>query len=208
MLVIGILGGVASGKSLVSRQLVALGARLLDADRAGHEVLYEEKVKQAIRERWGDAVFNELGEVNRSAVANIVFAPEPHGPGELTFLEQLTHPRIREKLNTIIATERAAGVTPAMVLDAPVMLKSGWDTICDRVLFVDANRTHRLERARARGWSEADFDAREAAQVPLETKRQRADALIRNNGTQEETREQVEQFWLSLGLGLHQARSS
>ena len=208
MLVIGILGGVASGKSLVSQQLVALGARLLDADRAGHEVLFEDKVKQAIRERWGDAVFNEDGEVNRTAVANIVFGSAPNGPRELTFLEQLTHPRIREKLNAIIATERAAGATPAMVLDAPVMLKSGWDTICDCVLFVDANRENRLERAQARGWSEADFDAREAAQVSLETKRQRADATIHNDGTIEETREQVEQFWLSLGLGLHQAPTS
>ena len=207
MLVIGILGGVASGKSLVSQQLVALGGRLLDADRAGHEVLHQSDVKQSIRNRWGDTVFHPEGEVHRAAVAAIVFGPPPEGPHELHFLEQLTHPRIREKLTTTITAERAAGTTPALVLDAPVMLKTGWDAICDSILFVEANRENRLQRALTRGWSEADFDAREAAQTALELKQKRADWIIDNNGTVEQTKLQIERIWKSLGLRTPETRS-
>lgn len=207
MLVIGILGGVASGKSLVARHLVSLGGQLLDADRAGHEVLREEEVKQIVRERWGDSVFTPEGEVNRAAVADIVFGPPPQGPQELQFLEQLTHPRIRGKLTATITAARDAKILPALILDAPVMLKSGWDAICDHVLFVEASRENRLRRAQTRGWSEADFDAREAAQTALETKRKRADLVIDNNGTEEQTTRQITQFWQSLGLHTSDHRS-
>ena len=102
MNVIGILGGVASGKSLVTEQLKQLGAETLDADRFGHEVLREEQVKKALRERWGDAVFDAHGEVSRPSLAKIVFGPPPHGPKELTELEKITHPRITDRLRICI----------------------------------------------------------------------------------------------------------
>src|SRR5206468_438085 len=86
--VIGLVGGVASGKSLIAGQLADLGAVVLDADRAGHEVLDEPEVRAALRRRWGDAVFGTNGAVNRTSVGRIVFAPPPDGPRELQFLEQ------------------------------------------------------------------------------------------------------------------------
>jgi dephospho-CoA kinase len=200
MLVIGIVGGVASGKSLIAKQLEDCGAKVLDADRVGHEVLNQKEVKEAIRDRWGDRVFDTQGGVDRRAIAEIVFAAPPSGFPELNFLEQLTHPRIKLALRNQLDTLAAQG-TKVAVLDAAVMIKSGWDQICDKILFIDVPYPVRLNRAKQRGWTEAALVQREASQVPLETKRARADQTIDNSGTLEQTREQVEAFWKTLDSG-------
>jgi len=98
MKTLGLLGGVASGKSLVSGQLADLGAVVLDADRAGHEALRLPCVEEAARQRWGNKVFGPDGHVDRRSLAKIVFAPPPDGPKERKFLEDLTHPEIGRRL--------------------------------------------------------------------------------------------------------------
>lgn len=198
MYVIGILGGIASGKSVVTEQLKQLGAETWDADRAGHEVLCEDSVKKLIRKRWGEKVFTPLGEVYRPALAQIVFSPPPEGPVELAELEKISHPRIADRLHVRIDELKQRGKTAALVLDAPVMMKAGWDKFCDRILFVDAPREQRVERAAKRGWSDKEFAAREAAQESLDEKRQRADWIIDNSGNIESTMKQVRQFWQTL----------
>lgn len=208
MQVIGILGGVASGKSAVTRMLAELGCGVLDADRAGHEALRQPEIKQAIRHRWGEAVFDADGEIDRQAVAKIVFAPpvaesETRAGGERTrqinderkFLERLTHGRIAAALKRQADAMAAESRVAAIVLDAAVLLEAGWDAMCDVLVFVDAPAHTRRERARSRGWSEAEFAAREAAQESLEVKRQRADFEIDNSGDLEHLRGQVERFW-------------
>ena len=194
MLVIGIAGGVASGKSLVANHFEQLGAVVLDADGVGHAVLEEPEVRQAIRRRWGPAVFDPQGHVQRSSLAKIVFAPPPTGPTELTHLEEITHPRIRKQLEQQVADLRGQGATAA-VLDAAVMFKAGWEDFCDTIVFVDAPRELRLRRARERGWDESEFDRREASQRPIEEKRRRADVVIDNSGTPPQTKQQVETIW-------------
>ncbi len=178
--VLGLLGGIASGKSYVANLLAAQGAVVLDADRAGHEVLNDRNVQWALQNRWGKQVFTAQGDVDRKAVGAIVFAD----PAELKFLEQLTHPqigeRLRQQLTAIQDTHRGSEDTLAAVLDAPVMLKAGWDALCDEIWFIDAPREVRLQRALDRGWSPEQFQAREAAQEPLEEKRLRADRIIEN----------------------------
>jgi dephospho-CoA kinase len=197
MKVVGLLGGVASGKSLVARQLCDLGAGLLDGDRAGHEVLRVPEVERLVRRRWGDAVFAADGHVDRRALARIVFAPPPDGPRELEHLEQITHPKITDRLREQAAVLAAAGM-PAAVLDAPVMLKAGWNKFCDSIVFVDASREVRQARAQDRGWSQEEFSAREAAQESLDVKRRLADTIVDNSGSAEATRAQVERLWQSL----------
>ena len=81
------------------------------------------------------------------------------------------------------------------VLAAPVLLEAGWGPTCDILLMVDVPREIRLERARQRGWSEAEFDRREAAQWPVEDKRREAHFVLANNGSQEELRQAVREFW-------------
>jgi dephospho-CoA kinase len=204
-MLIGVLGGIASGKSEVSAALERLGARRLDADRIGHEVLEDSDVKAALGQRWGAAIFDAQWRVDRRRIAAIVFAAPPRGPAELSFLEQWTHPRIGQRLRDQLATWSRTQQVRVAVLDAPVMLKTGWAALCDQLLYVDAPHAQRLERARRRGWSEAEFDAREAAQEALDVKRSQADVIIDNSSALEYTFAQVNQFWRSQvepGLGL------
>ena len=196
MRVIGLIGGIASGKSLVARQLVDLGAGWLDADRAGHEVLELADVREAIRQRWGNEVFGADGKLSRPAIGRRVFGAES-ATADREFLENVTHPRIGELLGRQAADLEAEG-KQVLVLDAPLLIEAGWNEFCDKTVFVDAPREVRLQRARERGWSEAEFDAREAAQTSLDIKRKRADVILDNSGSAEATREQVERLWRSL----------
>src|SRR5262249_39719867 len=113
------------------------------------------------------------------------------------FLEQLTHPRIGELLGRQAAALEAEG-KQVIVLDAPLLMEAGWDKFCDKTVFVEAPREVRLERARGRGWSDAEFAAREPAQQFLDVKRNRADVVLDNSGLAEATREQVKRLWHSL----------
>lgn len=194
---IGILGGVASGKSLVAQELARLGAGLLDADRAGHEVLRMPEIEAALRQRWGEGVFDLRGRIDRARLAAIVFAKTPDGPKQRKYLEQLTHPEIGRMLAAEAERLEAAGCRVA-VLDVPLLLEAGWDRLCNTLVFVDAPRPLRLARARGRGWSEEEFAARQGAQQSLDAKREMAEVTIDNSGTTEQTRHQVERFWRSL----------
>ena len=202
MKTIGLVGGVASGKSRVAQLLVELGAGVLDADRAGHAVLAEDaEVRDALRGRWGGGIFRPDGSVDRAAVARRVFGGGGDAAAEREFLEELVHPRIRARLERE-ARELAAAGKPAVVLDAPLLLEAGWETMCDVVLMVDASRETRLSRVRDRGWTEEQFDQREAAQWPIVKKREAADAVIHNDGTEEELRDAVGEFWHQHVIGV------
>jgi dephospho-CoA kinase len=195
MKTIGLVGGIASGKSLVAKMLVDLGAGVLDADRTGHAVLADDaEVRAALRDRWGDSVFAADGGIDRAAVARRVFADGSQADGELRFLQRLLHPRIGRRLEEI-ARQFAKEGKPAVVLDAPLLLEAGWKPFCDLILMVDAPRDIRLARAKQRGWSEADFDQREAAQVSVDEKRRLADVVIENCGPEDELRLAVQQLW-------------
>jgi dephospho-CoA kinase len=195
---IGLLGGVASGKSFVAELLARQGAIVLDADRIGHEVLRDPAVKAECRSRWGDDIFAPDGEIDRVSLAKIVFAQDAVGQSHLRSLEAITHPRIQKRLLEQLESLVKENPGAVAILDAPIMLKAGWDKPCSHIIFVDAPRDIRLARARSRGWTEANFTAREAAQEPLETKRKLADLVIDNSGSFENTERQVEAFWAKL----------
>ncbi len=198
MKTIGLLGGIASGKSLVAKKLAEQGAVVLDADRAGHEVLLIPRVKDAIRQRFGASVFESAGdgagEVDRKKLASVVFANSDAGRRDLEFLEKVTHPEIARRLEEQIQAFSRQGAKIS-VLDAPVMLKAGWDRFCDQIWFIDAPFEMRLARAKTRGWSEEEFRARELAQEPIERKRELADLVLDNSADMEYTQRQIERYW-------------
>lgn len=201
---VGLVGGIASGKSLVADQLRELGAAWLDADRAGHEVLRLPHVRDQLVSRWGSEILDAEGRINRAAVARRVFAGTSQAKTELEYLESISHPEIGRLLQEQIA-QLDPGQTPVVVLDAAVMLKSGWNKICDIIVYVDSTRAQRLERALKRGWTEEEFDARERNQEPLHEKRRYAGSMIDNTGTIEQTRAQVEALYRRLLGGRRQS---
>jgi dephospho-CoA kinase len=194
MLVVGLIGGIGSGKSQAAQMLRDLGATVLDADAIGHQVLRQGEVIDALVRRFGERILTPQGEISRRDLAKIVFAPGHEA--DRRFLEQLTHPRIGQRLKEALAELEASwDPPPVVVLDAALLLEAGWDRYCDKILFIDAPRDLRLERAVARGWSAEQFSAREAAQWPLEEKRRRAQIVIRNARTLENLRQVLRLTW-------------
>lgn len=196
-LVIGLTGGIASGKSAVSSILGDLGADLLDADKLGHAVLEEECVKEAIVRHWGDKVVRD-NRISRKDLGTIVFDPET-GADQLERLEAITHPRIRQLMLERLAEFRDAG-TIAVVLDAPLLFEAKWDELCDKVLFVECDEKIRVMRALERGWTREEFKAREDSQMAVEAKKQRSTDVINNSGDLEQTKMQIHELWQSWGL--------
>jgi len=197
MKTVGLLGGVASGKSLVANKLREFGAVVLDADRTGHEVLRLPQIKKAAGTRWGNGIFGPDDEIDRKRLAAIVFAQTDAGREELQYLESLTHPEIGRRLQEQLRSLDQQGVKVAS-LDAPVMLKAGWERFCSQIWFIDAPWGVRLERAKGRGWSQDEFRARELAQEPIEQKRQLADLVLDNSGDIAPTHQQIERHWHAL----------
>lgn len=198
MHIIGLIGGVASGKSAVAKELAALGAVVLDADATAHELLNRPQVLQALVSRWGAEILGIDGKVDRSAVAKRVFSATDQDREELQFLEDQLHPVIRQEFESEIA-RLSQTPTTAVVIDAPLLLEAGWGELCDELLFVDCTLADRQSRAEnLRNWSPQEFAAREAAQLPIEEKRRRATHVISNDSSLERLKARVHQFWQTL----------
>ncbi|MCL2303742.1 MAG: dephospho-CoA kinase [Planctomycetaceae bacterium] len=193
MNILGIVGGIGSGKSSVAQLLAQHGAVRLDADRIGHDVLRQTVVKKAVRERFGSAVFDATGEIDRKKMAAIVFAPTEQAADDLAFLNDLTHPRITEECRKILVELEHQGVN-RVVLDAPLLLESRWNEFTTEVIFVDAPESIRWKRCEQRGWSRAEFLAREASQWSVEKKRQHAEYVLPNAGTFTDLEKEVQKF--------------
>lgn len=198
MLIIGLAGGVGSGKSFVARCFQELGAVVLDADRIGHEVLDEPEIQKKLTGNWGDQLLSG-GSIDRKKLARIVFGPDADA-SELLRLEEITHPSIRAKLETSLDDLRSGGKNPAVVLDAPIMFRAGWHGFCDKIVFVDTTLRHRQQRTAERGWEANEVEKREARQWPLDKKRSLSTDVIDNTGTLEDTRKQVTRLWARWNL--------
>lgn len=194
MFTIGLMGGIASGKSTVARLLAERGAVVLDADAAAHETLATGEVLDAIRQRWGDDLFDEAGQLERRRLAERVFGPGDDAAAGREFLEGLIHPRVRERLMTQMHELQRAG-TKVIVLDIPLLLEAGWASDCDELLLVDSPQSARLARAAGRGWDAEELARREAAQAPIAEKRRRATATVVNDGSEKDLRAAVDDFW-------------
>ena len=197
MQVLGIVGGIASGKSLAAGIFEELGAIVLSGDHFAHQVLREADILSAIRDRWGDAIFDDAGEVDRPRVAAIVFGETAEAPKELKFLEHLTHPRIAQRLREELSRLRAEAVK-IVVLDAALLLKTDWHQICEKILFLETPLPQRQKYAALRGWDAEQLARREACQLPLESKREKADFVVSNTEDLAHLREKIRSVWDSL----------
>ncbi len=201
--VLGVLGGIASGKSRVARALAGAEGRVIDADELAEEVLGLPEVVERIRERFGEGCLDREGRPDRDALAGLVFDPET-GDEARRALEGWTHPLVRARILERLREARAAGI-PRVVLDVPLLLENdsrhGLVKQCDVLVFVDADLPARDRRARhARGWSPGEVARREATQLELDLKRKRADVVVSNNGSPEELEQEVSQALRRLGI--------
>ena len=193
--IIGIVGGVASGKSTVARLLEQWGARRIDADRMAKEALERDDVRYALLKRFGTDILDSDGRVIRAELARRVF-DAPDASANRTFLEELTHPIVRAAILEEIERLEKRSV-PAVVLDVPLLLEVGWGELCDEIVFVDTPDELRRRRAEARGWDEPTWRRREAAQWPVAAKRAQATVVIDNGSDRESLQEQLRRWWAS-----------
>jgi dephospho-CoA kinase len=190
--VIGILGGVGAGKSTVAREFVAQGCRLVDADAIGHELLRREDIRRQVLARWGQAVATADGEVDRKALAAVVFAD----PAELAALNAALHPSIRREMEQQIAQAQADPAAAGAVVDAAVLLEAGWDDLCTDLVFVAVSDRERAERVLAqRGWDGTEWQRREKSQISLDKKADRCNYVMDNRSSGPRLREQVRQIF-------------
>ncbi len=179
--VIGIIGGIGSGKTAVAEALGKLiSVRRLDADVAGHRVLLDEKVKDALRKTFGDSIFDEQGEIVRSDLAKLVFGNQGTQQVARAKLEKIVHPEIRKILENQLEEIQYQQDCDVIILDAALMLEAGWSEVCDAIVYLDVPEAVRLQRVQQRGWSEQEFRKREASQLSLSEKQNRAEITISN----------------------------
>ncbi|MFO0919015.1 MAG: dephospho-CoA kinase [Planctomycetaceae bacterium] len=192
--VIGIVGGVGSGKSAVAKALAELvPCAVIDADRAGHQALELPDVRAALRTRFGDEIFDGQGAVIRSKLAANVFGETPEAVAARGDLEQIVHPAIARLVAEQIDRHEAARDVRWILLDAAVMLEAKWRTQTDAVVFVDVSEEARWQRVQQRGWSQEEWKRREASQWPVERKRAAADIVIDNHGSLQEAARALQQ---------------
>lgn len=199
MKIIGLTGGIACGKSTVSRALRAHGAAIIDADALAHELSQPgQAIFNAYVERFGREIVTAGGTLDRAAIAARVFAD----PTVRTEVDAITHPLIRAAAEERLRAARAAEKRAA-VLDVPLLFEAGWDALADEVWVVALPAEEQLARllARDKSMSEGEARARISAQMPLTEKCARADIVIDNSGTVEETRECIEQLWRERIIG-------
>ncbi|MHC9540219.1 MAG: dephospho-CoA kinase [Vulcanimicrobiota bacterium] len=185
---IGVTGGIASGKSFVASILEGLGAFVVDADEVYHGLIKKGMpLFNGIVARWGDAVLED-GHLDRKRLGAIVFRE----PDERRYLEEITHPVI---ITAIEEQLQEAGNAPA-VLVAPLLLEAGQKHLVDRIWLVIADSEVRISRLMARETlSREDALQRIGSQMTDEEKMKQASEIIDNNGTPEETTEQVKKLW-------------
>jgi dephospho-CoA kinase len=192
-LIIGLTGNIATGKSLVGRMLVELGAEHIDADRLAHQVMVPGTAVWAeVAAAFDQEIIGPDGEIDRRQLGQIVFAD----PEALARLERIVHPAVIARTKQLIAESKARVV----VVEAIKLIESGMvRRLCDALWVVTAPRQVQLERLISfRGWSRTEALLRIDAQPAQEQKVAQADVVIDNSGAVKDTRRQVERAWAEL----------
>ncbi len=195
MKVIGLTGGISSGKSTVSRFLAKLGAVIIDADKVGHEVSKPDgEVWREVVAAFGKQIITTNGEINREKLGKIVFSNSE----ARSRLNQIMHPRIYDLVKTRLDEYRRqeAGI---VVLEAPLLLEAGWTSLVDEVWVTTASEATVLKRLRERtGLSEKESLARIRSQLPAEKRVKHADAVIDTDCDLDELKVKVKELWQEL----------
>ncbi len=192
MYVIGLTGGIGTGKTAVSEMLRELGAAVIDADKVGHEAyLPGAEVWQAVVDAFGKGILTEGGEIDRKRLGAIVFGD----PAELGRLNSIMHPRMYRMMEEKLDGLRSEGCGAAVV-EAALLIEADWQPLTDEVWVVTAPEEDAVSRTAARsGLSEEAVRARIGSQMAQSERVKHADVVIENDGTLEDLRRQVTEAW-------------
>jgi len=194
-LLVGLTGGIATGKSTVSEIFRRLGCEVIDADLLAREVVEPgEPAFAEIVAEFGPDVLGPDGRLDRKRLGAVVFAD----PARRRRLEAITHPRIRIKFAERLQELIARGFAGLVIFDAPVMIESGNYTHMDRLVVVATDPATQRARAVGRDGDRADVERRIASQMPIAEKAKLADYVVDNSGTPEATAAQVRRVHAAL----------
>jgi len=176
--IIGILGGIGSGKSTVAAEFAKLGCRIIDADNIARELLGREAVREKIVGLFGESILDSADKINRKKLAEIAFADVD----KLSSLNSILHPLVLARAEQLIEQYKRQPQVKAIVLDMPLLAEVGWDKRCDRLIFVDCKRQLRTARMKEKGgFDENQLKIRENFQISLDSKASISDNTINNN---------------------------
>ena len=193
MLLVGLTGGIASGKSTVSAMLAEQGAEVIDADHIARQVVMPGTPAWCkIRDHFGPGVLHPDGQIDRAALADIVFADK----GRLALLNEITHPAIFARIADLLEAYHDQDVV--VVLDAALLIEAGLSEGVDVVIVVHSPQEIQLERLAAEGMGERAASERIAAQLAPEQRLARADIVIDNSGSLDKLGRRVDEVWEAL----------
>jgi dephospho-CoA kinase len=192
MRIIGLTGGIASGKSTVARMLEKRGATVIDADRISREVVAPgEPAYKDIVAAFGEGILNPDRTINRGALGSIVFAD----PEARRRLEKITHPAIGRRASEKLEDLRRSGATVVFYM-APLLIEAGITSRVDEIWVVYVDRETQVERLMGRDGINRDEALRKiATQMPMDEKREHGRVVIDNRGTEAETERQLQEAW-------------
>ncbi|AOZ93879.1 dephospho-CoA kinase [Paenibacillus crassostreae] len=195
---IGLTGGIATGKSTVSSLLIKKGALLVDADTIAREVMLPgQPVLAAVSEFFGQAILQADGTLDRKKLGNIVFNDKK----ALQALNEMSHPEIRKQIKERMNELEKLNPNVLVVVDIPLLIESGYQSMFEQVMVVFVPRDIQKQRLILRdSLTDEEAEARLHAQMDIEEKKKQADITIDNSNSLEETKQQLDRFWLKLGL--------
>ena len=194
--VIGLTGGIGTGKSTVTQMLEELGGAVIDADKVGHQIYLPDLPAWCeIVDTFGPSILNPDRTIDRQTLGKLVFAD----PEALRTLNRIVHPKMFDRMLELIADMRARGWMKAIVVEAAVLIEANWLALVDQVWVVVASETVVVERlAKQRHLSAEQVRTRIAAQLSNDERRKYAHVVIRNDGSLEDVRYAVQQAWAQL----------
>jgi len=175
--IIGILGGIGSGKSTVAAEFAKLGCRVIDADKIAHELLDEPAVKAKIVNLFGRAILDSAGKIVREKLAEVVFTDAD----KLSSINEIIHPIVLQRAEELIKKYNSQNQVKAIILDMPLLVEAGWDKRCNKLIFVNCDQKLRLNRAKKLDFDKNQVKIRENFQISLDNKANLADNIVENN---------------------------
>ena len=195
LIILGLTGGIGSGKTRVAKIFRELGAKLIEADKIAYTIINHPQIKRALLKWYGDGIIKKTGQIDRKKLAELSF----NNFENIGRLNKLTHPYIKKEISNQLRqlnNNHKLKKTGVVVIDAPLLLETGLDKFCDYITFIKTSYKIRLKRVLiSRKWNSTEIKKREQYQIPLSKKQSKADFIINNNKLLDITTSQVKNIF-------------